>query len=177
MRRQRGGGAVPTLWLALLVTVPAGVSAQTPPTQDPLSALLAEVRALRVAMEQMASAGPRIQIAFGRLQLQEGRVQTLVRRHLDVREQLVSAEGEAEMFSAQFEAMQEEARQSANAERRLYLEERELPQLKARQEQFASNVQRLRTMEIDLAQQVASEQARWMDLYAALEELERALKR
>jgi hypothetical protein len=39
--------------------------------QDPdvLSALLVEVRGLRAAMEQLGAAGPRVQLALGRLQL------------------------------------------------------------------------------------------------------------
>ena len=51
--------------------------AQSP---DVLGALLVEVRGLRVAMEQMASAGPRVQLATARLQLQEQRVNALLRR-------------------------------------------------------------------------------------------------
>ena len=50
------------------------------PSQDTLAALLVEVRGLRAAMEQMASVGPSIQLAMGRLQLQEQRINTLVRR-------------------------------------------------------------------------------------------------
>ena len=42
--------------------------------------LLTEVRGLRQAMEQMAASGPRVQLALGRLQLQEQRVNTMIRR-------------------------------------------------------------------------------------------------
>ncbi len=48
--------------------------------QDVLPALLVEVRGLRAAMEAMASSGPRVQLALGRLQLQEQRVNNLLRR-------------------------------------------------------------------------------------------------
>ena len=62
---------------AVLVTVVATVAAQSGRSAEPdvLNALLAEVRGLRAAMEQMSSAGPRVQLALGRLQLQEQRVQ------------------------------------------------------------------------------------------------------
>ena len=55
------------------------VRAQTQGTADPgprdiMPALLQEVRGLRVAMEQMTSAGARVQLALGRLQLQESRL-------------------------------------------------------------------------------------------------------
>jgi hypothetical protein len=48
--------------------------------RDVLPALLVEVRGLRAAMEQMASAGPRIQLFVSRLQLQEARVNAMARR-------------------------------------------------------------------------------------------------
>ena len=56
-----------------------------------VTALLTEVRGLRHAMEQMAAAGPRVQLALGRLQLQEQRVNTLVRRLETVRDALSAA--------------------------------------------------------------------------------------
>jgi len=47
---------------------------------DVLPTLLIEVRDLRGAMEEMAAAGPRVQLALGRVQLQEQRINTLIRR-------------------------------------------------------------------------------------------------
>ena len=49
------------------------------------------MRGLRSAIEQMASVGPSIQLAIGRLQLQEQRINTLVRRADVVRDALVGA--------------------------------------------------------------------------------------
>ena len=71
-----------TLTAAVAVTLlGAGLAAQAQrPQDDVLSALLTEVRGLRQAMEQMASAGPRVQLALGRLQLQEQRLNTMLRR-------------------------------------------------------------------------------------------------
>src|SRR5262245_50764521 len=75
---------------AALLFVAGPARAQTPaPAGDPtIQALLGEVRALRVAMEQMASAGPRIQLFTARLQLQETRVNNMIRRLDDVRDRL-----------------------------------------------------------------------------------------
>ena len=56
------------LAVCALRTPLAGQAAVTS-NQDTLAALLVEVRGLRAAMEQMASAGPRVQLAFGRLQM------------------------------------------------------------------------------------------------------------
>ena len=60
-------------------------------SQDVLPALLAEVKGLRAAMEQMAGAGPRVQLSVGRLQLQEGRIAGMIRRLDTVRDTLASA--------------------------------------------------------------------------------------
>ena len=72
----------------------AARSGQAPPattSPDTIAALLVEVRGLRAAMEQMAAAGPRVQLALGRLQLQEQRINTLVRRLEEVRAALAPA--------------------------------------------------------------------------------------
>src|SRR5436190_11961823 len=88
MRRSFAVGALITVGLA--IGMAAGTRASSPHAQvrqadaaqheDVLPALLTEVRGLRAAMEQMAAAGPRVQLALGRVQLQEQRINTLIRR-------------------------------------------------------------------------------------------------
>src|SRR5215213_8736359 len=74
------------LILGAMVQTPAATRAVREPQataaarEDVLPALLVEVRGLRAAMEQMAAAGPRVQLALGRVQLQEQRINTLIRR-------------------------------------------------------------------------------------------------
>jgi hypothetical protein len=79
--------------VTVLIALGTTTGGQTPqqPNQDTLGALLVEVRGLRSAIEQMASVGPSVQLAMGRLQLQEQRINTLVRRADVVRDALVSA--------------------------------------------------------------------------------------
>ena len=64
--------------VVFLITVGMGSligRAQQPTAgSDTLAALMVEVRGLRAAMEQMASAGPRVQLGLGRVQLQEQRI-------------------------------------------------------------------------------------------------------
>jgi hypothetical protein len=67
-----------------------------PPSPDVLTALLSEVRGLRAAVEKMATAGPRVQLALGRLQLQEARIANQVRRLDQVRASLQTARREVE---------------------------------------------------------------------------------
>ena len=57
------------LALGATIHLPAaqGATRQVQPQEEDLPALLVEVRGLRAAMEQMASAGPRVQLALGRV--------------------------------------------------------------------------------------------------------------
>jgi len=155
------------------------VSAQVPRAadQDVLPALLIEVRGLRVAMEAMASAGPRVQLALGRLQLQEQRVNNLLRRIESVQNELANALRESDNTRQEFTKF-ENALKSAS----LGPEEREhventLPDLKAAQGRAVANVQRLQVEESGLTQELAAEQGRWSDINRQMEELERALTR
>src|SRR5215217_2894884 len=79
--------------VAVLIVLATTAGGETPqqPNQDTLGALLVEVRGLRNAIEQMASVGPSIQLAMGRLQLQEQRINTLVRRADGLRDALAAA--------------------------------------------------------------------------------------
>src|SRR5687768_11401627 len=86
---------------------PHAEAAQNAQGQDVLPALLVEVRGLRAAMEQMASSGPRVQLALGRLQLQEQRVNNLLRRLETTRGSLAGAQREEEQSRQQFAAMEE----------------------------------------------------------------------
>lgn len=168
------GGAV---GLVAMTGTIAAQSNRTPSSDDILPALLMEVRGLRAAIEQMTSAGPRVQLALGRLQLQEQRINTMLRRIESVRDALSGAERQAA-------AIQERAR---NAERDIAgtnatAEDREqlalmLPGLKREAAAAAAEVQRLQAEEAHLQQQIATEQGRWSDINRALEELERALGR
>ena len=69
-------------------------AAQAPRNEDVLPALLTEVRGLRAAMEQLASANAQSQLLVGRLQLQETRMNGMIRRLDTVRDNLAAAERE-----------------------------------------------------------------------------------
>jgi predicted nucleic acid-binding Zn-ribbon protein len=145
--------------------------------QDVLPALLIEVRGLRAAMEQMASAGPQVQLALGRLQLQEQRVNNLLRRMESVQNEVAGALRESENTRQEFTKF-ENALKSAGIgpEEREHLENT-LPFLKAVHGRALANVQRLQAEESGLTQELATEQGRWTDINQRLEELERALTR
>ena len=153
-------------------------SAQGP---DILPALLEEVRGLRAAMEQMASAGPRVQLALGRLQLQEQRVNTLVRRLEETRDRLAEAQREAVRHEGQMNQMKKfdtmlkdgtaEARQEANEMQHM------VEMFKREMAMAHADVQRLSAEEAAIAADIAMEQGRWTEINQRVEELERTLGR
>ena len=171
------------LWIAgaallAIFTFRPSVAGQTAPShQDTLAALLVEVRGLRAAMEQMASVGPSIQLAMGRLQLQEQRINTLVRRADGLHEALASAHKQAAELQDRLGHAQREVEGDTSPEWRSHLLREVLPVLKQELARATGGIQRLQIDESDAAAQVASEQARWAEINQRLEDLDRALTR
>src|SRR5688572_32616928 len=84
--------------LTVAVTL-AAITLLAPPARggqssggDLTVALLVEMRGLRAAIEQLASSNARIQLAIGRFQIQEQRVNALLRQQADGRQRLGDAE-------------------------------------------------------------------------------------
>jgi len=63
--------------LGAMTTVLAAQAGRPAQSDDATRVLLAEVHGLRLAMERLAMNGPRAQLAFGRLQIQEQRISNL----------------------------------------------------------------------------------------------------
>jgi hypothetical protein len=141
---------------------------------DVLPALLAEVKGLRAAIEQMSSAGPRVQLFVGRLQLQETRMNGMIRRLDTVRDTLASARRELEGFKSAQKMMEGGGEPQQPGEPK----EDFGPILGGMKQQAAAaqaNVDRLSAEEMQLTQDLTAEQARWIDINQRLDELERAL--
>src|SRR5437763_10887218 len=77
--------------LVLAALVNLGASRQTAPSPDPMTALLSEVHALRVAMEQSATVAPRVQLTLARLNIEEQRISQLAAQLEQVRRELGGA--------------------------------------------------------------------------------------
>jgi predicted nucleic acid-binding Zn-ribbon protein len=161
----------------LSVRARAAAQATRATDQDVQPALLVEVRGRRAAMEQMASAGPQVQLALGRLQLQEQRVNNLLRRIESVQNEVAGAIQETDKARQEVSRL-EGALKSGNLppDERQHVEEM-LPMFRANTAQAAAKVQRLQVEESGLTQELATEQGRWTDINQRLEELERALTR
>jgi chromosome segregation ATPase len=174
--------------LAGFIIVIAGLAVSTSASQstarqagsqqeDILPALLVEVRGLRAAMEQMASAGPRVQLALGRVQLQEQRVNNLMRRIEDARGQLADAQRKHDQMQQQLRGVQEAIREpNPNGPPVAELQgmQRETEREIAR---VAAEVQRLTAESATMDADLATEQGRWIDLNQRMEALEQSLIR
>jgi hypothetical protein len=154
-------------------------TATAPTAQDVLAGLLTEVRGLRVAMEQLASAAPRVQLAFGRLQLQEQRVAELSRRLDTAKQTLAGVQQQLDSFQEQTELDEAIARadQGPDAEKLRQQVEMMTKMRAVEKRRLETDVQRLRTEETNLLQELQVEQGRWSELNQRLDEVERSLGR
>lgn len=144
--------------------------------EDVLPQLLTEVRGLRAAIEQMASAGPHVQLLLGRVQLQEQRIGNQIRRLDTLRASLIAAQKELEPLERQVRQLQATIRDFPNSEGRRDAEY-ELTQVKPQLARVLADVQRMTAEETLLTQDIAAEQSRWTEFNQRLEELERRLGR
>ena len=163
--------------IALIVAALAVTATRAQEQPGILPSLLVEVRGLRAAIEQMASAGPRVQLALGRLQLQEQRLNTLIVKLDGIREKLAMNQRQAAQKQLQLEQLENAVRDAPNAPT---AEEREQANTYARRDEgrnrrLADGVQRLTVEEASAAADVASEQNSWNEFNQRLEELERTL--
>lgn len=142
--------------------------------EDVQQALLAEVRGLRLAMEQMAASGPRVQLVMGRLQIQEQRLNAARRRLDEVRDSIANAERETAEGRDRL-ALMEDAAPRANEPAERESLAAQVKMIKGMLAQKATEIERLRQQEADLVGQAATEESRWTEISQRLDELERAL--
>jgi DNA repair exonuclease SbcCD ATPase subunit len=161
-----------------IVTLAAGYTAkatsQAGPPPDPITALLSEVHALRIAMEQTATMAPRVQLTLARLNIEEQRIAQLAAQLDQVRRELTVATLESQKLADQVPEV-EKVLQTATDEKVRKSYEYEHEALKRKLAAQARLEQQLRNRENEAAQAVATEQGRWMDLNSRLDELERLL--
>jgi hypothetical protein len=160
--------------LAVTASMTIGASAQAPAASDPLAALLAEVHALRVAMEQQATVGPRLQLTLARLTIEEQRVSHLSSDLTNVRQQLAGQEVAVQRTSAEAADLERQLQLETDPTRRREIESG-LRNAQLQIRQFGTEQQQLQIRENEAAQALAAEQARWTDLNSRLDELERLL--
>lgn len=182
MRRTAGVlavfGVLVAGWTVLRAQTP---TAAPPGSADIMPALLEEVRGLRAALEQMGSAGPRVQLALGRLQLQEQRLNAAIKRLDETHSRVAEVQRKHADIQAQIASLdlvlKEGSRGRSNAEAPPVEEIEQILAMRRRElSQTATELQRLMTEESSLANEVTSEQGRWTEFNQRLEDLERALR-
>ena len=158
-----------------VVLVHAGQAPVATKSDDVLPALLTEVRGLRAAMEQMASAGPRIQLFLGRLQLQEARITSMARRLEAVRDEIRAAERAVDERKAELGRTEKWLTDGSLRPEQIEGHQASLPRLRRDITMAGANVTRLAAEETQLAQDLTAEQGRWLEMNQRLDELEKAL--
>jgi uncharacterized coiled-coil protein SlyX len=154
---------IPGVVSAAMIAVVSGQGARPSQTPtDPTTDLLAEVRGLRVELNQAVGTSMRMQLLVARLALQEGRINTLGSQLTNVRQQLVTAQLALGPVMEQVKRAQETGKE---------IDEN----LKPLVEMMQRSEQGLRNQEAELAGLVSTEQGRWADFNARIDELERSL--
>jgi chromosome segregation ATPase len=162
--------------IALIVVARAVTATRAQEQPGILPSLLVEVRGLRAAIEQMASAGPRVQLALGRLQLQEHRLNTLIVKLDGIRDKLAANQRQATQRQQQLTHLEASIKDAPNAEEREQASHM-LAMMKGEITDSQTEVQRLTVEEATTAADIAAEQNRWSEFNQRLEELERTLGR
>lgn len=170
----RSAGYVVALVAVLMV---AGWAARLP-AQQPASVqteLLAEVRLLRQSIEALAGTNARVQIVFGRLQLQEQRTATAARRLDEVRATLASVSTRAEGMAGHLKGLETLANETRLKPEEIAAIQQQLTEAQREQERLETERTRLLNQEAEAADALNLEQGRWLDLNRQLEDLERQL--
>jgi hypothetical protein len=165
------------------VCADARVDTQTQ-SQDVTAALLTEVRALRTTIAFAVGTGASGQLALGRLQLQEQRVNAIMTRLETTRDRLGESRREALQRRESCKSIETaltgpSTSHSFHGDDTLSRDDLEqmLTTCRAETAAAASETQRLSAEEADLAADLLAEQSRWSDLNRRLEEIELALTR
>jgi chromosome segregation ATPase len=143
----------------VLASVVWGQQQQRPATLDDL---VAEVRGLRAEIKRAATDSIRTQLLTARLTSHEVRISTLGQQLENVRQQLAESRLTLAPFADQLKVAQESNSQI-------------LAPLRNTLEQVQSRDKVLRAQETELTRLIESEEDRWVDFNARLDEIERAL--
>ena len=178
----RGGGiaAVLLAGMANLSGQSASSARQADAGGDTLTALLVEVRGLRAAMEQMASAGPRVQLFASRLQLQETRISNMIRRLDTVRDRVGEAQQDLNRLQTEEKQLQralEEHKRSAapGAGEEADMATLLLGGVRTKIANATATLNRSTAEEAQLMADLTAEQGRWTAINQQLDELEKVL--
>ena len=158
--------------VVLAATTPRAAAEQK--SVDPIAALLAEVRQLRIVMERSAAVGPRIQLLTSRMALQDERVFRTARQVDSLRDELQRLTTQSQELAARTTQLEEALRTATDPGKQLELREA-LRFVKTEAELQATREQQTRAREAEAASALAQEQARWTELSQRLDDIEALL--
>jgi hypothetical protein len=162
--------------IVVVLSFKAGASTQplAQCMENPLQALVVEVHALRVAMEQQATISPRIQLSMARLNIEEQRMTQLSQQVDQVRSQLSVVALESQRIAERLAEIDKTLLTERDPKKR-----EEIAQLKnellSRQKDQSAREQQLRVRETEAARAHDIEHARWIEFNHRIDELERLL--
>jgi septal ring factor EnvC (AmiA/AmiB activator) len=148
-----------------------GSSAQTGSASSD-GQLLAEVRALRAELDEVARASMRAQILGMRLQLQEQRIAGLGRQLNDVQEKVRANERARAPMTAGLKMLNAQVKDANDAGEVDHI----VQPLKAQVDALDRDDQQLKGQEAEILRLLSEEQSRWSSFNAQIEELERAMR-
>ena len=157
-----------------LLYVVAAQTSRPPDSTDAIHALVNELRAVRADLAESAQRSLRFQLLLARLQLQEQRIGHLDRQRAEIVRSLMDAQSSSTMFINQYEQFERACGNTPDPLERKACES-QAPAMKANAASFQAREQQLQLQEQQLSQAIATEQNRWADFSARLDDLERAL--
>lgn len=165
-------GAIAALCLAGIAVAVSAQGERKPATLDDL---VAEMRGLRADLSQSSAGAMRMQVLTARLSLQEQRIAVLATQRAELVARLAGAareRGDVETRVKRLQVSLDNVGADAHMREELTAAiKAETPRVSQRQQAE----QELRNQEAELAAAIASEQARWQDFNARLDDLERSL--
>ena len=135
-----------------------------------LAALTAEIRQLRVAVEESTRSQTQTQALGVYLSVQQSRILQAATRLESARKELDAVSLRSREIASQLENFQGEIIRVTEPQRRAQLEDAN-QQLKSEQRRVAEQEQQARAREAELSQALQVEESRWTDLITRLEQL------
>jgi chromosome segregation ATPase len=167
-----------TCVIVAVAVMMTGVFAATMPAQQPApleTELLTEVRLLRQTMESLMGTNTRVQIVFGRLQLQDQRTATAERRLDDARSNLAAVVSQNSQLSDRAKELEDALGDTGRKPEEFEALRQELVAVRRELTRIEAERLRLQGEEAEIAVTLSQEQARSADLNRRIDELERAL--
>jgi chromosome segregation ATPase len=135
-----------------------------------MAALTAEVRQLRVAVEELARSQAEAQALGMTLAAQQGRILQLTQQLDAVRKDIAAATAGSQGIEAQLAGFREETSRMTEPGARAGFESA-LRGIEAERSRLELELQQARSRENDLSRQLALEESRWSDTLARMEQL------